>query len=97
MKSVVWKSVEGVKVKDRCRKRRKRGCRKRRESGKENTSTVAREKFTNRIDLASESRVRRREKNEIVNRGRRKENKTRVLRSEMISEKFKGHGNSPET
>ena len=100
LESMVRKSVKGIKIKDRFRKGRKRrnGRRKKSKgSRKKNTSIVTGKKFTNGIDLLSKSRARRGKKNKIINRRRRKKDKTRVLRSKVISKKFKGHRNSPKT
>ena len=100
MKSMVRKGVKGIRIKDRFRKgrkRRKRRRRKSRESRKKNTSIVTGKEFTNGIDLLSKSRTRRGKKDKIINRRRRKKDKTRVLRSKVISKKSKGHRNSPET
>ena len=79
MKSMVWESVKSIIVKDRLRKRRKRWNGKSRGSREKNAGIVTREELTNRVDVASESRMRRRKENEIVNSRRRKEDKTRML------------------
>ena len=74
--------------------RRHRKCRRRE---KKDTSMVTRKKFTNGVNMFSNSRTWGRKKNEIIDRDRRKENNVRMFRSEVIGKNFKDHGDGPET